>query len=76
MWTPETASSVQSPGQGTGAPTVNVTDAPAEIQAFNQQAWPVISTTGLAHVLRDAPHAGDELSPALAAACPPSCTAP
>ena len=47
--------------------TVNVTDAPAEIQAFNQQAWPVISTTGLAHVLRDAPHAGDELSPALAA---------
>lgn len=47
--------------------TVDVTDAPADIQAFNQQAWPVISTTGLAHVLRDAPHAADELSPALAA---------
>ncbi|WP_066265801.1 amidase [Hydrogenophaga palleronii] len=46
---------------------VEEADAPATIQAFNQQAWPVISTTGLAHVLRDHPRAAGELSPALAA---------
>ena len=45
---------------------VDVAAAPADIQVFNQQAWPVISTTGLAHVLRDQPDAAQQLSPALA----------
>ena len=45
---------------------VDIVAAPAEIQTFNQQAWPVISTTGLAHALRDQPHAAEQLSPALA----------
>lgn len=31
---------------------VRVCEAPPSVQAFNQQAWPVISTTGLAYVLR------------------------
>ena len=46
--------------------TVDVCEAPAEVQAFNQQAWPVISTTGLVRVLRDRPGAEQQLGPALA----------
>ena len=45
--------------------SVAAVDAPMEIQAFNQRAWPVISTTGLAAVLKDCTNL-DALTPALA----------
>jgi aspartyl-tRNA(Asn)/glutamyl-tRNA(Gln) amidotransferase subunit A len=45
---------------------VDVTEAPAEVEAFNRQAWPVLSATGLAAVM--APLRGREsaLTPAMA----------
>lgn len=46
--------------------TVDTREAPAEVQDFNQQAWPVISTTGLVRVLRERPDAPGLLGPALA----------
>ena len=45
---------------------VDVVDAPLAVQAFNQHAWPVISTTGLARVLREHPDAAGRVGPALA----------
>ena len=46
--------------------TVVEADAPREVDTFNQQAWPVISATGLAHALRDRPDAAAQVGPALA----------
>lgn len=44
---------------------VTPVSAPVQVRDFNQHAWPVISTTGLAHVLRDRPNL-EQLTPALA----------
>ena len=47
--------------------TVVEADAPPEVDAFNQSAWPVISATGLAHALSDRPDASAQMGPAMAA---------
>lgn len=44
---------------------VHTRAAPGAVQAFNQRAWPVISSTGLAHVLQTHDRL-DRLTPALA----------
>jgi len=46
---------------------VDTVEAPVEVQTFNRQAWPVISSNGLAKVLCDRPDAGALLGPDLAA---------
>jgi len=46
--------------------TVEEMPAPVEVKNFNREAWPVISSTGLAHLLRDHVHAARDVGPALA----------
>lgn len=47
--------------------TVEDMPAPVEVKTFNREAWPIISSTGLAHLLRDQAHAARDVGPALAA---------